>query len=222
MVRWAYGIEDKAERRRDILKAAADLFITGPGDLPTAAQVAAAAGLAKGTVYLYFRTKEAIFSALLSEAWDEALALVAQAFQPSAGPGAARVAVFLSSFTQHIKAHPQLLRLDALGYGVLKVKLEPAVLAAFKASSHARLAASGAVLERALDLPPGRGAQLLMRTYSMTRGLWQSFDESMPPDTAPSQLSEDDFVRDLEDALSEYWRGALAAPPPAGGDAITA
>ncbi len=211
MARRAYGTEDKAARRRAILAAAAGLFVAGSGELPPVAQVAEAAGLAKGTVYLYFRTKEEVFSALLQEGWGEVIALVEEVFAPAPGGGRERVPVFLSRFVAHVAQHPELLRLDALGHGVLMKNLEPAALAAFKAELFARVEAGGAAVERALDLPPGRGARLLTRTYGLTRGLWQSFDETAASGYAPPGLYGSGFPGELAEALDEYWRGALAA-----------
>ena len=63
----ALSLDDKATRRTDILSAARRLFLEDSRQLPSAARIAQAAGLAKGTVYLYFRTKEEIFISLLEE-----------------------------------------------------------------------------------------------------------------------------------------------------------
>ena len=208
MVKRAFAAEDKAARRRVILQAAAGLFAAGEGELPPVAQVAEAAGLAKGTVYLYFRTKEEIFSALLLEGWGEVVALVEGVFAEHR-PAAGRVTAFLVRYVAHIDAHLDLLRLDALGHGVLMKNLEPAALVAFKAELAARVAAGGAGVERALGLPSGRGARLLTRTYALTRGIWQSYDESVAFGDALGQY-DSGFAAELAEALEEYWRGALA------------
>ena len=74
--RRARGAADKAARRLAILAAAGDLFEEAHGELPSVEQVARRAGLAKGTVYLYFGAKEEMFLALLSAElrdWFESL-----------------------------------------------------------------------------------------------------------------------------------------------------
>jgi len=59
--------EDKLERRQAILDAAADLWDTTTYADFTMAAVAERAGIVKGTVYLYFETKEQLFLALIGD-----------------------------------------------------------------------------------------------------------------------------------------------------------
>ena len=212
MARRAYAAEDKDARRQAILKAAGALFVAGSGELPSVAQVAVAAGLAKGTVYLYFRTKGAIFASILQDGWGEVIDDLNETFRPAGGAGADKVAAFLSSFVSYVEAHPELLQLDSLGHGVLEHNLEPETRLAFKQTLLNRLMGGGQVLEEALGLAPGRGLQLLTRTHAMTRGLWQSFDLFPATHRKASAPHHEQFGTELLEALSEYWRGALATP----------
>lgn len=214
MVRHAIASEDKRARRERILEAAGALFVAGDGSLPTAAQIGTAAALAKGTVYLYFRTKEEIFATLLLEGWGALMARVHATLQAAGGRRADKVAAFLASFGSHLDEHPELLRLDALGYGVLEKNLDVATLGDFKLAFLNQLVSTGAALDTALRLTSGRGLQILMRTYALTRGLWQSHRHAEeckvdidPAITPPNQ----DFGVELREALAEYWRGALAS-----------
>ncbi len=210
----AHALEDKAARRAAILKAANELFTAGTGSLPTAAEIASAAGLAKGTVYLYFRSKEQIFAALLLEGWSTVMQEGELLFQKTKGNRAVKIAVFLSALVAHLEHHPQLLRLDALEYGVLEKNMLQDALIAHKALYTARLEKTGSIIDAALRLTAGRGLQLLMRTYALTRGLWQSYQDaehSQMPYVAQS-LSVKPFATELHEALTEYWRGALASP----------
>ena len=59
--------EEKGQRRDDILRAAEQLWTRTPHADLSMNQVAREAGLAKGTLYLYFDTREELFLALLTE-----------------------------------------------------------------------------------------------------------------------------------------------------------
>src|SRR5213083_1331752 len=60
----AMAVEDKEERRNAILDAAETLFLEHPDRMANVAEVAEGAGVAKGTVYLYFPSKEEMLLAL--------------------------------------------------------------------------------------------------------------------------------------------------------------
>ena len=207
MAKRAYGIEDKNVRRGDILAAARRLFMGAGGELPSAASIADAAGLAKGTVYLYFRTKEAIFADLLLAEWTEVLSELEAVFAAGDDRGA-MVSAFVTCFCTYLESHPDLLTLDALAHEIER-NLDPVALQAFKHDLNERLASSGAAVERALALPPGRGLQVLMRVYAFTRGLWLTLGGTGPA-VGSAQIYAPGFASKLADALVEYWRGALA------------
>ena len=213
MVRHAIASADKQARRDAILRAASALFVAGGGDLlPSAARIAEAAGLAKGTVYLYFDTREEIFAVLLLEGWIALMDDVDRVFRMAKGRRAGKVAAFLATYVAFLARHPELLPLDALSYGVLDGNLRSEKLSAFKRTSSERLAAVGATVDGALRLSAGRGIQLLTRSYALTRGLWQlSRAYGDQAGSAPGARPPG-FDDDIKEALGEYWRGALASP----------
>jgi AcrR family transcriptional regulator len=102
MVRHAHAKEDKEARRDDILGAALALFLKDTRRLPPVAAIAAEAGLAKGTVYIYFETKEQIFASLLYREWDALLAEVALSFAEGSGPSEVLVARFIARFSEFL------------------------------------------------------------------------------------------------------------------------
>ena len=56
---------DKAERRQELLRAARDVFATKGFHAAKVDDIVAAANVAKGTFYLYFRDKRSVFSELV-------------------------------------------------------------------------------------------------------------------------------------------------------------
>ena len=213
MARHATGKQEKEARRAAILHAARGLFLAGSGDLPTAAEIARVTGLAKGTVYLYFRTKEEIFAALLLEGWSAVMDSLSATLAAAKGRRADRIAAMLHTLVQHLGAHPELLRLDALGYGVLEKNMELEALRTHKQRFTERLLAAGEHLEQALGLAHGRGVQLLMRTYALTRGLWQATQHpeqiKLAMGDSALMLAQSAYGDELAEALAEYWRGAM-------------
>ena len=59
--------EQKLERRHNILETAWQMFQQTNYTSVTIAEVAKASGLAKGRVYLYFKTKEEVFLSIQEE-----------------------------------------------------------------------------------------------------------------------------------------------------------
>lgn len=212
MITRANDEQAKLTRRKDILLAARRLFLADPHQLPSAAAIAQKSGLAKGTVYLYFRTKEEIFLALLEEEFAGLLGGIQALF---AAHHPLSIAVFLQHYLGYLKAHPDFLRLDAMSYSVLEQNMPDEKLRDFKLQLVNALTSAGAQLDQALHLQSGRGVELLMRTYAITRGLWQSL--AYPP--ALQLILEDpvfapirpDFFAELEATLQEYWHGALSS-----------
>ncbi len=212
MVRHAIQTQDKAARRASILAAARALFPHTPDRLPSVAMIAQAAGLAKGTAYLYFRTKEEIFLALLHQEWGGVIALVHHAFRADKRAKGRKVAEFLSGYAGYLHAHPELLKLEALRYSILERNLAPGLLRSFKQESTAALDHAGEAVEAALALPLNQGVRLLVHTYALTVGLWQALDDpetcrDLPGEPA-SVLAKLDFQTELQTALAQYWLGS--------------
>lgn len=63
---------DRSEdRRRAILAAARDVFIEAGFDGARVAEIGRRAGIAEGTVYLYYKTKSALMEAVLAGFWQD-------------------------------------------------------------------------------------------------------------------------------------------------------
>lgn len=110
----------KLLRRRQLLDAAGARFDSAGYAATTMAEVATAAGLAKGTTYLYFRSKEELFLELLLDelgAWAEVAAAVVEKPKPAekSGPGAVAAAL-----KESVASRPRLVRLLALRAPVLE------------------------------------------------------------------------------------------------------
>ena len=74
--------DEQAAKRERILAAALKLFAHEPYQAVTMDRVAEAAGVAKGTLYLYFPSKDALYLGVLSDGLDTAY----RTYQASADP----------------------------------------------------------------------------------------------------------------------------------------
>lgn len=157
--------EQKEERRRAILDAArAHVDEVAWGDL-TMAAIAGRLGLAKGTLYLYFRTKEALFIAILREE----LAAFFDALETRLAPCSPREVA--AQVAREVAARPLLRRLLVLLHGVLEENVGLAEIRAFKRFLLERVTSAGARLEAATPgLAAGRGAELLLRLHALVIG----------------------------------------------------
>jgi AcrR family transcriptional regulator len=201
----AYGEVAKDARRQVILDAAAALF-EEKRSLPTASAIAEASNLAKGTIYRYFESREEIFTTLVLEWWSAALDEL-ETDIGSAGTAREAREIFPAQFCGLITNRPLLMQLDSI-LPDLKSTMSEASRERFGGALNARLAISGECLEAVLDLPVGRGVQLLLRCHAFSRGLWQSFGHLEKMACSAEQIPA--FSIELHDAISEYWRGALS------------
>lgn len=205
----ARAAQDKEKRRQNFLEAAAGLFEAGDYSSVTMSQIAAQAGLSKGTVYLYFKSKEELFLQLLVDALEEWFAQLAQGLPMLQGQP---VPVFAKGFVATLRARPQLTRLLSLMHLVLETHLDAASAYSFKLQLQEMMLPAGAQLETVLGLAPGQGMRLLLHTHALTIGMHQMTRTSpivqevvhTAPELAPLRL---DFYEELERAVEVLVRG---------------
>ncbi len=200
--RRARGAADKAARRQTILAAAGELFEEAGGELPSVDQVARRAGLAKGTVYLYFRAKEEMFLALLAQelgGWFQALTRIMQD-DALVRAGAAAVS---KSLVGDLAQRRNMLRLAVQCHGTLERNVaEDAVLAFKQLTAGGLVELGGMVEDRFPGVKSGEGPTLLLQLYALIVGLWQLAE---PPKSARAILERPEFSNlkpDFEHALT--------------------
>jgi AcrR family transcriptional regulator len=120
---------EKAQRRDDILRAAREVFFQRGFHTVTVDDIAAAAEVGKGTVYLYFDTKETILAHLLLEGLNRLVADLetAYAFDQAydAGTRIRRGAIAYLKFFQN---NPEYYRLImAFDRGQFQASIDPAI-----------------------------------------------------------------------------------------------
>jgi AcrR family transcriptional regulator len=103
---------EKAQRRREILDAARQEFFERGFHQPTVDDVASRAEVSKGTIYLYFESKEEILAHLLLEGLDLLLAQMEAAGSAATGSEAdAALRRLANAYLQFCQANPAYFRL---------------------------------------------------------------------------------------------------------------
>ena len=165
--------EQKIERREHIMSAAAELIMDKRFHAISIAGVARQAGMAKGTVFLYFKTKEALFMAITAqqfEAWFDAMDLTLEHLGRSKKETTNQT--LLQKLQPVFEAHPLLFKLVAIMHIVLEQNIDYTEARAFKRMLCDRLLRTGALLEGCLShLKAGQGAKFLMWMSALVIGL---------------------------------------------------
>lgn len=212
----ARSANDKQRRRQVILDAALELYAAQPFGSFAMADVAAASGLAKGTLYLYFATKEELFLALLEQLLDDWFAELNAALDDGGPPwDSARGADLICTTLERRAALTRLLPLAA---SVLEHNIPLAAARAYKERLLRWAAGSGARLEgRMAFLQPGDGVWVLLQVHALVVGLGQMAD---PAEAARAVLAEEFFAPlrvsfgpAFRRALGTLLRGLECGPP---------
>ena len=196
--------EDKEERRKGILGAARELWARDGSYVAfNMGEVAEKAGLAKGTVYIYFATKEALLLELLMEELGEWLGVVDGRLDQGGTWTPRRVALLLAETLGQRRRLTQLLSLMS---SILEHNVPGEVVLGFKRFLRDGVLATGARLERRLPLlREGDGARVLVVCHALVTGMEPL---SRPPAAVAKVLESPDmamfrvdFERELSGAL---------------------
>ena len=173
----AINNEQKEIRRQQIMDATRQLFQETSYGTVSMAAVARRAGVAKGTLYLYFKTKEALFLALQTQEFMEWFDEVNEAVE-----GASRLSpdTFLQIIGNSLSNRSTFTRLIAILHTVLEHNISPKEAKLFKQMLRDNVLKTGALLESRLDfLQVGQGGQLLLQIYALVIG-FQHLAEPAP------------------------------------------
>jgi AcrR family transcriptional regulator len=186
----AISEKDKLKRKEKILKTAWKLYKETDGQLPTVSLIAQKIGLSKGTVYLYFKTKDEIFLQLYMHQlreWHESVASKLQNHK-----GKISVTEFAKIWTDYVVKNPLLIKMQIAqlleGCGQISCQIFP-------------------------GLTVSQAAKIHLRVYALIFGLWQI--TSNPPHIrqalkkAKIKTFEPDFPESAVESVATFLKGAL-------------
>ena len=195
----ARDAEQKQQRRQTLLDAGWQLYLANDGNLPSVAQMVARAGLAKGTFYIYFKTKEELFVELVAIAMDDLFAkLNTYLDQPEITPGGC-IDVFINA----VSREAPIIQLGPMLTGVLEKNTAPEIILRFKRRLVENLNHSGARLERHFPgLSARTAARTLFRSYAVVLGIAQI----LPTNHAAASSIEGEGFEPIRLSLNEDAR----------------
>ena len=213
MARPALSEEERFSRRTALLDAALRLY-RGQGTLPTVSNIAKSAGIAKGAVYLWFRSKEEIFVALLEAAFLELIAglvIIIESIdpRPEFAPD-----TFAAQYAKLLAEMPDVVRLSSVLNSMFRENLPIESFWHLDRNVGAGLSKAGDLLEQRFGcLMRSKGTDLLLHTWTLTIGLWIMMDI---PDEMKKVLDDpalatfrNGFHTEVKIAVAQLWRGAM-------------
>jgi AcrR family transcriptional regulator len=193
----------KAARREAILDAVDGLFATLPYEAITMATVAERCRLAKGTLYLYFPTREAMFLALYLRHAAGLAANLAALSALHSSPDKLAFAI-AEAFDQR----RTLLKLMGLSPTVFEHNISADVAGAFKHDLIAVLSAPAAALGANVPALGGEGLRFLVRVAALAAGLAEM---AYPAPVVAGILAADPALHPLRVDFREELAGTVAA-----------
>jgi len=165
-MRRARSLDQKEERRRSILEAARRLWrADGFGTMEA---LAAEAGVAKGTLYLYFRAREEVLLAVLGDDMDAWLAELTERLPrlPADGlPG---------ELVEDLAHRPMMVDLLTRLGTTLETNVDEAAARAFKVRMMSRVVPLGEELDRMwVSVAPGTGVRFCLWFFALLVGIRQ-------------------------------------------------
>ena len=207
----ALAVEDKEERKQELLDAVEKLYLKHPDRMPNMSEVADMAGLAKGTVYLYFPTKEDM---LLELHQRHVTYFFTALMKMLSKPGPLTFDDIFSVTRSHMIRVPGYLALSSHCFAQMERETPFDSAVAFKVGVAQTLKTAGAGLERHFPkLGEGGGVRILLHSYGLICGLWQllhpneRFEKAM--DRPELAILKRDYEKEIETALRALWEGLL-------------
>ncbi len=207
---------EKAVRKQSILDAARRLYQEKPDALPSVITIAQEAGLAKGTVYLYFKTKEEIFLNLLATQYETLINQLNKVTLELGKTQSALIAALVEEVIAFAQHNPDFMPLATMANSVLEKNTDVDRVLEFKAMLIDKLGIiAGSLATKLPSLEANRCMDLLIHTNALILGLWQM--QNLPPAVALAIKDRDyeklipDFAPTLRDAMTLLWQGALVA-----------
>ncbi len=171
----ARQVHQKEERRQAIQAAALELLKGSSFQAITMAAVAQKSQLGKGTIFIYFNTKEELFLNLAEEGLLVFFEVLDEGLNDSRAPLNAKSLPPL--VVEALESSPPLSKLLSILHTVLEHHVDRLKILSFREFLATRALRSARLLEQRLPfLGPGQGLELVFQILALASGAWQISD----------------------------------------------
>lgn len=206
--------EERQERRRDIINAARELFGQKEYKSIKITDIAQKVGIAKGTVFIYFKTKEQIFLEVAIEEYKKWFDGMNDYLQQKNKSKSKREIEEIIGYIEHsFETNSTLFRLISILHVILEKNITFEDAVKFKCFLHENILQIGSLLEKSYGfLGKGQGADILLRIHGFIVG-FQSMTEVSPAvreaiDKNPElKMFNVNFKDIFTDTLKVYLKG---------------
>jgi len=194
----AYSDAEKQQREQKIIDAAETLLRNKSYSTINMSEIARTADLAKGTVYLYFQTKEELFLTLFQRKFGAVMESIRETLSALETP--ASKTQIRDILVQKTTQERQLIRLMALTNIIFEHNISYDKAREYKLWLTQSAFGVGQVLDEKLELETGQGLQILYRLYVFVVGMENIAN---PPPIIQQVYEDEEMLQhpDLEEEL---------------------
>lgn len=165
--------KQKEQRRETLLAAALELYLGGNGDLPKVEAITKKCGLAKGTAYIYFNSKEEIYLSLYEQQLTSWLQGIQKALRRTDTTAASSLSQLVGALHCWEQDQPNLWSLAVQSQPVLEPAVDSKVLLAYRSRITQQFKQTAEKIQTFLAVPPGQSAlPSLLQCYAVMLGCW--------------------------------------------------
>jgi len=164
----ARKVDQKLIRHQKILDEAEKLITANEYHAVNMSQIAASTGVAKGTLFLYFPTKESIFLKLTENQLQQWFQNITQCVTK-----AKHKSEVISCLLVSVEMQPLLPKLLSLLHGILEHNVDEQRILNFKRFLRDEVLQLGDLIDKQLQWNPGAGAQGLLNLHTILIGSYQ-------------------------------------------------
>ncbi len=203
----------KEARRKSILNAATKLFFANPNELPTVSAISKNCNIAKGTIYLYFKTKEKIFLNIIDDLFNDFIATAKKIILDSKdNPN--NIDAIIDGVCDYFDNNKNMIILAGMTNTIIEHNIDPEAALVHKVSLQTKLLELGKTLSEVIERDQIFCASLLLRTYATTVGISRISNltekVSQIHKSEGAEFLAPKFRPELYNTLKCLWKGSLA------------